>query len=357
MIIFIYGTTAEAIKLAPIARRLDERGIPYEHWLTKQHTTTLMKLLPAIGFHEPNRIIADGVGGQPLRGATDAVRWLRGIRRWLRAHRRELRNSLPPGSVIVVHGDTMTSVVGAYIARRLGMDCAHVEAGLRSGNWRHPFPEELDRRIVGRMATVHYTPSEEATRNLTGKRNVVHTHGNTALDAVLDQTHVPGPAEEPYGVVLLHRFEFLNNAELVESTLRALARHSPVRLKFFVDAYANEVLAKVLPRLSGSMIEVTAKQPHEEFVSTLRGARFIVTDSGGIQAEAALLGIPTLIHRKATEQREGLGENIVLSEWRIGSLTEFLEDFETFSRPLVVPEHSPSDIIVADLLIRGYAGR
>lgn len=355
MIIFIYGTTAEAIKLAPIARRLDDRGIAYEHWLTKQHTTALTKLLPSLGLHEPERIIADGVNGEPLRGSRDAVRWLLSIRRWLKENRKHLRSSLPRNSVIVVHGDTMTSVVGAYIARRLGVACAHVEAGLRSGNWRHPFPEELDRRIVGRMATVHYTPSQEATRNLRGRRNVVHTHGNTALDAVLDHSHGPTVDASPYGVVLLHRFEFLNNPALVESTLSTLAEHSPVPLKFFVDAYANEVLAAVLPRLSGSVIEVTQKQPHEEFVSTLRGAEFIVTDSGGIQAEAALLGIPTLIHRRATEQREGLGENIVLSEWRLPSVAEFLKNYETFARPLVVPEHSPSDIIVADLVIRGYA--
>jgi UDP-N-acetylglucosamine 2-epimerase (non-hydrolysing) len=307
-------------------------------------------------LREPDCIIADGVKGEPLRRKGDAIRWLWSIRRWLRANRRSLRASIPSGSAIVVHGDTMTSVVGAYIARRLGVDSVHVEAGLRSGNWRHPFPEELDRRIVGRLATVHYTPSEEATRNLRGRPNVVHTHGNTALDAVLDQTHMPADAEEPYGVVLLHRFEFLNNPELVASTFKTLAEHSRVRLKFFVDAYANEVLANVLPGLSGSAIEVTAKQSHEEFVSTLRGARFIVTDSGGIQEEAALLGVPTLIHRRATERHDGLGENIVLSEWRLSSLVEFLENAETFARPLVVPEHSPSDIIVADLLIRGYAG-
>lgn len=357
MIIFIHGTTAEAIKLAPIARRLDDRGIPYEHWVTKQHTTALMKILPAIGFREPDRVIADGVEGQPLRRKSDAVRWLWSIRRWLRSNRKELRASLPAGSVIIVHGDTMTSVVGAFIARSLGLDTAHVEAGLRSGNWRHPFPEELDRRIVGRMATVHYAPSDEAARNLHGRDNVVHTHGNTALDAVLDQTHATGSDGEPYGVVLLHRFEFLNNPELVESTLTTLATHSPVRLKFFVDAYANEVLAKVLPNLSGSPLEVTAKQPHEEFVGTLRAASFIVTDSGGIQEEAALLGIPTLVHRKATERREGLGENVILSEWRTERLVAFLDDYERLARPQMIPQHSPSDIIVADLVARGYAGR
>ena len=86
----------------------------------------------------------------------------------------------------------------------------------------------------------------------------------------------------------------------------------------------------------------------------LKSARFIVTDSGGIQAEAALLGVPTLVHRKTTEQSEGLGENILLSEWDSARLSEFLRNFETYRRPVRRPTESPSDIIVDDLVARGY---
>lgn len=354
MIVFIFGTTAEAIKLAPIARRLDDREIPYESWVTMQHTHALRKVLPELGMREPTRVIVNGKNGEPLRSSTDAVHWLLGIFRWMRRNIAKLRKELPPNTVVVVHGDTMTSVVGAWIARRLRVDCAHVEAGLRSGDWRHPFPEELDRRIVGKLADVHYTPSEEATKNLKMRKNVVFTYGNTAIDAVLDQTNsVVNPAEK-YGVSLLHRFEFLANHSLVEETLVTLAARSPHPIKFFVDEYAKETLADVLPKADASKIQIQGKLPHEEFVSTLRGAEFIVTDSGGIQAESALLGTPTLIHRKATEQREGLGENILLSQWENQRLSDFLTDFERYRRPPARPEHSPADIIVEDLTRRGY---
>ncbi len=355
MIVFIFGTTAEAIKLAPVARRLDVRGIDYESWVTRQHTDALTRILPQLGMHEPTKIIVDGRNGEPLRSSRDAVHWLIKILGWIRRNRSSLRKSLPANSVIVVHGDTMTSVVGAWIARRLKVDCAHVEAGLRSGNWRHPFPEELDRRIVGRLADIHYTPSEEATTNLGSHRNVVFTHGNTAIDAVLDQTDALPDSAEKYAVSLLHRFEFLGNPSLVEETLATLAAQSPYPIRFFVDEYAKETLADILPKADTSKILIEGKLSHEEFVSTLRGAEFIVTDSGGIQAEAALLGTPTLIHRMATEQWEGLGENILLSEWRMDRLSAFLANHQDYRRQPARPEFSPADIIVDDLVSRGYA--
>lgn len=352
MIVFILGTTAEAIKIAPIVRRLDAQGIPYQLWLTLQHTAALRKILPSLGFHEPDEIIANGKNGSPLRSAADAVHWLVAISAWSFRRSGSLRRGLPKNSIIVVHGDTMTSVVGALIAKRLGLRCAHVEAGLRSGNWRHPFPEELDRRIVGKLAAIHYTPSEEATQNLRSRVNVVWTHGNTAIDAVLDQPKLDNAVDEKYGVVLLHRYEFLANRELVASTLKILASETPIPLHFFVDEYAKETLSDILPKANSEKIRIQDKLNHEDFIALLRNSEFIVTDSGGIQAEAALLGTPTLIHRMATEQREGLGENISLSGWDTRALSTFLRESDTHRRPASRPEFSPSDIIVEDLLVR-----
>ena len=354
MIIFIFGTTAEAIKLAPIARRLDARGISYESWLTMQHTDALVESMQELGFRPADRIIANGNKGQSLRGFRDVVVWLLEIRRRMRKNVRTLRVAHAQNSVIVVHGDTMTSVVGSYIAKRLKIASAHVEAGLRSGNWRHPFPEELDRRIVGTMATIHYAPSEEATHNLAGKTNVLYTHGNTVIDAVVDHEAALGTKGEKYGVVLLHRFEYLANRSLVEETMATLTSESPYPLKFIVDEYARETLADILPKAESDRIQIQGKLAHDQFIAVLKRAEFVVTDSGGIQAEAALIGVPTLIHRKATEQREGLGLNIVLSEWKIDELSAFLADFRKYSHPGSKPEYSPSDIIVGDLLARGY---
>ncbi len=354
MIVFIFGTTAEAIKIAPVARRLASRGIPYETWVTYQHTESLRAIIPQLGIDEPTQVIADGNHGRPLRGSLDVLRWLGSVASWTIKNARTLRASLPEGSVVVVHGDTLTTALGVMIARRLRVPSAHIEAGLRSGNWRHPFPEELDRRFAGRYATIHYPPSEEAVQNLAGRKNVIFTHGNTVVDAVLDQGHDALDEGQPYGVVLLHRFEFVSNRQLVDQTFDTLTAKSPVPLKLLVDAYSEHGLQETLEKHGKGKITVQGKLRHPEFIGLLKGASFIVTDSGGIQAESALLGVPTLIHRKAVEQREGLGENIILSEWKIERLDNFLGRFEDYRRGLRRPLESPSDIVVNDLCARGF---
>lgn len=357
MIIFIYGTTAEAIKIAPVARRLTRRGIPFEQWLTNQHAHELAEIMPALGLPSPTRIIVDGIDGEPVKTVPDTLRWISRIFRWLQKNKKPLRESVPEDSVIVVHGDTITTVLGAYIARALRVPCAHIEAGLRSGSWRHPFPEELDRMIVGKLAQIHYTPSQEAVNNLRGKENVVFTHGNTAIDAILDHPVREESSQAPYGVLLLHRFEFLNDRDLVRNTLETIQAHAPCEIRFFADGFGQQLMNQVLGESGESKLNVQPKLPHDEFANVLRNADFVITDSGGIQAECALLGVPTLIHRKTTEQKEGLGENILLSNWEMDNLVNFFEHHSHYRRAQRTLEHSPSEIIVDDLVRRGFSGK
>ncbi|PJJ71226.1 UDP-N-acetylglucosamine 2-epimerase (non-hydrolysing) [Diaminobutyricimonas aerilata] len=355
MIIFIYGTTAEAIKLAPVIRRLMNKGVAFEQWLTHQHTEALAKLLPELGLPPADRVIAYGNQGEPLRSYGDVLRWLWSILRWLVSHARGLRRSLPRSSVVVVHGDTMTSVVGAFIARRLKLPSAHVEAGLRSGDWRNPFPEELDRRIVGRWARLHYAPSLEAVDNLKGRPGVVYTEGNTVIDAILDRDQVETGDDTSFGIVLLHRFEFISNPNLVNETMSRLSA-SPVKLRVLVDAYSSSKMTEAADR-HPEIFTVMPKLDHEGFIALARRAEFIVTDSGGVQEEAALLGVPTLVHRRATERAEGLGENAVLSGWDQNVVSRFLAEYARYRRPQRKLERSPSDIVVEDLLSHGFGSR
>jgi UDP-N-acetylglucosamine 2-epimerase (non-hydrolysing) len=355
LIVFVYGTTAEAIKFAPLARRLRDRGVPYRQWVTLQQSQTVVRNLPALGLEEPDEIIADGVAGRPLAGMLDTARWMLTILSWYRRNSGRLRRELAAEpSVLLVHGDTMTSVVGAFIGRGLGVTVAHVEAGLRSGDWRHPFPEELDRRIVGRVAHIHYAPSEAAVAALP-RRDVVFTHGNTAVDALADAHQAGGGQREPFGLVLLHRFEFLNNARLVRETVDSLATGSPLPLAVVVDDHARATIEPLANAVGADRMKVLGKLPHHEFVELLASASFVVTDSGGVQEEVSRLGTPTLIHRKATERSEGLGANVVLSMWRPEMLREFLADYDRWRRPPGDDQLSPSDIIVDDLRGRGYA--
>lgn len=355
MIIFIYGTTAEAIKLGPIVRRLDARGIPYQHWITQQHTDSLRKAIPEIGFTPPDRVIANGYRGKPLKSPIQMVSWVFDVLRWSARNVRAIRRDLPPGSVVIVHGDTMTTVLGTFIGRWLKVPVAHVEAGLRSGDWRHPFPEELDRRIVGRFADIHYVPTEEAAENLARRKNVVLTNGNTVKDAVRDAAREDDVPLQQYGLVLLHRFEFISNTPLVAETLRTLDQATDLELRLVVDQYSRGAIEQTIADLGLTRFSVMPKLEHGEFVALLRAARFVVTDSGGIQQEAAVFGIPTLVHRKVSESREGIGTSAVLSGWDQQVLAQFLADHERYRVRDVEPGASPSDLIVADLVSRGLA--
>lgn len=357
VIVFIYGTTAEAIKIAPVARRLAARGIRYEQWITQQHTDALRRAIPELGLDAPDEVVADGWRGKPLKSPLQMMGWAFAVALWTVRNLRRLRRSLPKNSVVVVHGDTMTTVLGTFIGRLLGVPVAHIEAGLRSGNWRHPFPEELDRRVVGVFAQIHYVPSEEAADNLRGKDNVVLTQGNTAMDAVRDATDDDGAAAEgePYALVLLHRYEFISNEGLVRDTLRTLSATSEVPLRLIVDSYSRAAIEKTIQEEGLTGFTLITKLEHGRFVAAMKEASFIVTDSGGIQQEAAALGVPTLIHRKVTEGREGFGSSAVLSGWNLNVLREFLTSYDRYRTGEPGSAVSPSDIIVGDLIARGLA--
>lgn len=353
MIIFIYGTSAEAIKIAPVSRRLKSQHIEQEHWLTFQHADTLPEILPKLGLPLPYEVIANGAKGRSLSAKSDVVKWLATCAFWGAKNIARVKKRLPKDSIVVVHGDTMTSVVGAVLGKVLGYRVAHIEAGLRSGNWRHPFPEELNRRLVGKLASIHYAPSPEAALALQSKQSVVHTYGNTVQDAVLDHSlEVEDRGDKLVGVVLLHRFEFVTNVALIESTLTTISVNTLYPVVLLVDALSVEPIVETIHGLGITNLKVSRKLNHLEFIELLGRAAYVVTDSGGVQEECALLGIPTIVHRKATERPDGIGRNIQLSMWDMKTLQNFLRNPEGNRHKPIVPAESPSDLIVHDLKSR-----
>jgi len=354
VIVFVFGTSAEAIKLSPLARRLDTRGVEYEQWLTMFHGSSLRESVQKLGFKGQQEVIPNGNGGETIRSPWHTLRWLLYCLIWIFKNRRRLKMRLGKDSLLIVHGDTLTTVVGALFAKILGLSSAHVEAGLRSGNWRHPFPEELDRIIAGSLVSIHYAPTEESVRNLSSKKNVIFTHGNTVLDSVLDVDLKDEIDQPKFGICLLHRFEFLGNPELVRGTLNLLSDYSALPVRLYLDDYSGGIMGSALQQIGTEVLRPQRKLSYDEFIIELRQAEFVFTDSGGIQAECALLGIPTLIHRKATEQHDGVGENIILSNWDLSIAEQFLDSYPRYRRKARKLEHSPSEIILKDLFARGF---
>ena len=259
---------------------------------------------------------------------------------------------------MLVHGDTMTTVLGSVMGRSLRTTVAHIEGGLRSYDLRHPFPEELNRKLATALSRIHYAPGAWAAANLRGGE-VVDTGSNTIRDSLeLVSEDPPGVTlpRAPFGVVSVHRFELLNNRRLLTETVDVLAEAATRTPMLFVDhpvtAAALERF-RLTDRFDGEAFRRVPRLRFFDFVRVERCSSFVVTDSGGSQEECYYLDLPCLVHRVKTERREGLGENAVLSEMSADVLRGFLADPARFHRTTALAAASPSDVIVGDLERRG----
>jgi UDP-N-acetylglucosamine 2-epimerase (non-hydrolysing) len=364
VILVVFGTTGELIKLAPVLLRLDERGHRYLLATTGQQVQQIPSFLEQFGLRSPDLWLARGADGRDLRTNSDIPGWVSTVSRTFARQRAELRRVLrsgPGNPLVLVHGDTMTTVLGASIGRTLRVPVAHIEAGLRSYDLRHPFPEELNRRTASRLARIHYAPGAWAASNLTST-DVVDTGSNTIRDSLAlvreEGPPPPGVPNEPFGIVSLHRFELLSSRERLARTLEALAGAARSTPLLFVDHPVTVAAVQRfrLERLfdAGSFRRLPRLR-FFDFVRIERRCAFVVTDSGGSQEECFYLDRPCLVHRLRTERREGLGENAVLSGISIDVLRAFLESPERYRRTSALPDASPSDVIVDDLERRSIA--
>jgi UDP-N-acetylglucosamine 2-epimerase len=233
---------------------------------------------------------------------------------------------------LVVYGDVNSTMATALVAAKLGVRIAHVEAGLRSGDRHHPYPEEANRRMIGAVADLHLAPTAWAADNLrregVPEADLAIT-GNTTVDALLAVlAHpelerlgaLPGeplPAGREIVLITLHRREsWLEGTgqsgpgsalEEILGALASAARRHPERL-FVYPVHPNPRVREPAERVLGTAPNVRLLEPlaYFPFVRLMARARVIVTDSGGIQEEAPSLGIPALVLRRTTERPEGL---------------------------------------------------
>lgn len=363
LIAAVIGTSAELIKMAPVLNRLVDRNADVEVWYTAMHVQGFADLAERAIPDVDIRTIRDGNRHDDVARTIDVPGWLRDVNRAFRRDRPELvktlrRDGRPP--LILVHGDTFTTVAGSLAAKRLRVPVAHVEAGYRSGSFLAPFPEELDRRFVAGLADIHFAPSAREVGNLhRAKGRVVDTQANTALDSLrmfLDDGW-DEPVAEPYGLVTLHRFELMRKPADINRILeicRSAARTTPIR--FVTGEHGRARLAQHgLLSWFDDRFTIIERVSYPEFVPILARSSFVVTDSGGLQQECSYLGIPCLIHRERTESDLGLGRNVVLSGLSTEAARRFLEDPQRFRSAPLLDEFHPSDRIVEELVMLGYA--
>ncbi len=354
----LFGTKAEAIKLAPVLTEMDKRGVPYRLVETGQHGGFLPGLRVELGLREPDVCLG---GDRDADTVARAVIW--GIRLAQRlASARRLRDEVfgNRDGVCLVHGDTPSTLLSALMARRAGLRVAHLESGLRSHSWRHPFPEELIRVAVMRLAHVLFAPDGDAVANLEAlvaegrvRGRVVATSANTGVEALRSALGPVGPGVAGSGPVVatMHRVENLHDDARFEGFLALLGRLARPAV-FVVHPPTEAVLSDRGGRavVEDMGVATSGLVPYGEFTAMLAAAPYVVTDGGSIQEECARLGVPTLLWRDRTERPDGIGANVVLARYDDDVVGAFLADPQALRRPVALGDERPSAEVV-DVLV------
>jgi UDP-N-acetylglucosamine 2-epimerase (non-hydrolysing) len=317
-LLFVFGTRPEAIKLAPLVRAFQavesegSKQYRVHVCVTAQHREMLDQVLRFFSI-EPDYDLNLMQPAQSLN--TLLAKALAGLDPILADVKPEL---------VFVQGDTTSTLAGALAAFNRHIPIAHVEAGLRSGDMNSPFPEEMNRVLTGRVATLHFAPTQRAMDNLAeeGIGAGVHVVGNTGIDALelavrtieaepkLYATAAAFPTinfSKPIVLVTCHRREsFGDPFREICAALSDLAQTYPTT-QFVYPVHLNPAIRETAARLlTAPNIHLLAPLAYPELVWLMSQSRIVLTDSGGIQEEAPSLSKPVLVMRNVTERMEGV---------------------------------------------------
>jgi UDP-N-acetylglucosamine 2-epimerase (non-hydrolysing) len=334
----VIGTRPEAIKLAPVVLELERHRSHFETRIcvTGQHREMLDQMLRVFNL-QPDHDLAVMKAGQSLAEVTSAC--LTGLNRVLQQERPDL---------VLVQGDTTTTLAASLAAYYQHILVGHIEAGLRTGKKDDPFPEEINRRLTTHISDFHFAPTELARHNLLlegiSPENICVT-GNTVIDALLltkaRLAEEPSLAVDGWGptdglriiLVTAHRREsFGLPFRRICEAIRALAERRrdvlvlyPVHLNPNVQAPVREILDGV------PNVRLLAPLDYVSFVACMQRAYILLTDSGGIQEEGPSLGKPVLVMRDVSERPEAIAAGTACltgtaPETIVGAVSSLLDD-------------------------------
>ena len=338
------GTRPEGIKMAPVVKAIEATdGLEPIVVSTGQHKEMLQQVVDLFEINvnhdlevmQPNQTLPSLTARLITR--IDAL----------------LEEAKP--DMALVQGDTTTVFTAALCCFYRGIPVGHVEAGLRTGNMRSPFPEEANRKLACPLVSLHFPPTENSKNNLTREHidsSIIHVTGNTVIDALhleiarQESAENQAPlkaklieaigedfAQKPYVLVTGHRREnFGGGFDEICTALSTLAKAHPEYL-FIYPVHLNPKVQKPVYDTLGQFgnIKLIPPQPYSEFVMLINNSRIVLTDSGGVQEEAPSLGKPVLVMRDTTERPEGVDAGTVklvgaVADNIISSVNELIND-------------------------------
>ena len=350
-ILLVFGTRPEAIKMAPLVKALQKDS---EHFETKicvtaQHRQMLDQVLEVFDI-VPEYDLNIMAPNQDLYDITSRV--LVGLR--------DVLDDFAP-DIVLVHGDTTTSMAAALAAFYRQIPVGHVEAGLRTYNMLSPWPEEMNRQVTDRMCTYYFAPTEKSRQNLL-RENVdatkIHVTGNTVIDALLmavdiieKKPHIKTAIEDelrdkgyamgnrPYILVTGHRRENFGEGFLnICKAIRQIAEEHP-EMDIVYPVHLNPNVQKPVYELLSGTPNIYLVKPLDylPFVYAMQHSTLLLTDSGGVQEEAPSLGKPVLVMRETTERPEAVEAGTVRLVGTdvaaiVGNVQELLHDPEVYRK-------------------------
>ena len=356
MIHIIVGTEAELIKVIPVLNHLKENNIEYNFISTGQNNITKSYLYNYFNIKSPNFILY--TGKQILTPLQMLVWFFRVLISSIFKIKKIFKND--KSGIVLVHGDTVSTVLGAMLGKISRNRVGHIEAGLRSFDFFNPFPEEICRNIVSFLADIHFCPGEWALnnlRNIKGKK--VNIKENTLLDTLrltLSKTTNKKAllnSNENFFIFSIHRQENIYDKNILKSLIGIVIENSKnMKCLFIIFAITKKLLISSMlwEKINNNPdIILTERMKYADFIHLLNKSEFIVTDGGSNQEETYYLGKPCLILRKKTERKEGLNRNVVISNLDFNIINDFFLNYRRYSYAFLQTEDYPSKTIVEDI--------
>lgn len=354
--LFFIGTRAELIKVAPVIAKLEHSGIPVKILWAGLHSETALNLAK---FENVSRQTL----GKSIKDQDSVV----GVFIWFLRHLVRVfvygllaRVSRSGPKIIVVHGDTLCTVLGSLYAKASGANLMHIEAGVRSGEFWRPFPEEISRRFVSRVADLHFAPGDRESENLHRHHGeVVNTIHNTSRDALSLLVNNLRFGDDGYLLVTLHRTELLSNKKRFSEIVQKIIELSEIyQIKWFLGNHERSALSALglLGMINQSRIDLFERSSHVDFVKTLVRAHCVITDSGGLQSECNDLGIPVIVHRNESEYSNTDNSPCVLTYWELVTIDDFLMKIKLGATPRGIRSNVSASEIISQRITKEVKG-
>jgi len=350
---FVIGTRAQFIKVAPVMRAMLDEGMPYTLIYTAQHRENIHEILGVYKLPQPT-VIMYNAGEANTRGSF--LLWFITMLYKVLFHAKKY---IPKAGVLLTHGDTFTAWLAALMGKRAGCTVGHIESGCRSFNIFSPFPEEISRLITFRFSDIYFCADAWAVNNLQKYKGVkINMEANTMLDGVRYALNFPsGPQfdfeNQPFALVSIHRFENIFTSRFTEVILPTLKNIAKNYFLVFVlhPATRERIHSLDLEKelTSNPNIILHERFGFVEWIRLCSMAEFVITDGGSNQEELSYLGVPTLLFRKETERREGIGNNVVISKFDDHIITDFIKNPGQYRTKALQTDVYPSKKIISTI--------